>query len=90
MAGGSLFFLLKGELMSVTVNSGEGWYEFFHPTKVTTHVAYVFTNGDIYLPEEGVEYDDFVLASARGQVYRLVREEDLAVHPISMDGKTES
>jgi len=70
------------------VNSGEGWYEFIHPTKATTHIAAVLESGDIYLPEEGLTYDDFILASARGRAYRLVRAEDLQTHAIGMDGKS--
>jgi hypothetical protein len=70
------------------VNGGEGWYEFIHPEKNTTHIAYVFENGDIYLPEEGTTYDDFVLASAMSRAYRLVRAEDLVTHAIGTDGKS--
>lgn len=71
-----------------TANQGEGWYEFIHPTKATTNIAYVFENGDMYLPEEGTTYEDFVLAASRGSAYRLVRAEDLTTHPLGMDGKT--
>lgn len=72
----------------VPVNIGPGWYEFFHVIKATTHIAYIFENGDLYLPEEGLTYDDFIFASSRGKVYKLVRAEDMTAHPIGMDGKS--
>lgn len=74
--------------MSSDVNQGEGWYEFIHPTKATTHIAAVLESGDIYLPEEGVTFEDFILAASRGKVFRLVRAEDLQTHPLGMDGKS--
>jgi hypothetical protein len=70
------------------INSGEGWYEFIHPTKATTHIVHVFENGDIYIPEEGVTYEDFVLAASRGYAHRLIRADDVTTHPLGMDGKT--
>jgi len=59
-------------------NSGEGWYEFFKMPAATTHVAFVHANGEIYLPEEGwtdLTHDDWLAASVKGQVYKLVRED---------------
>ncbi|AXH46735.1 hypothetical protein QCN35_gp74 [Arthrobacter phage Synepsis] len=73
---------------SDTPNKGEGWYEFIHPTKATTHIAYVFENGDIYLPEEGITSEDFTLAAFNDKAHRLVRADDETTHPIGMDGKT--
>lgn len=58
-------------------NSGEGWYEFIHPSNATTHIAYVRENGEIYLPEAGVTEEDLTLAAAREQVHRLVRADDV-------------
>lgn len=71
------------------VNSGEGWYEFIHPTKATTHICHVFENGDIYLPEEDVTYEDFVLAASRDRAHRLIRADDETTHPLGMDGKSD-
>ena len=54
---------------------GEGWYEFFAPVG-TTHIAYVHANGEIYLPEEGwtdLTHNDWLAASVKGQVHKLVR-----------------
>lgn len=70
------------------VNSGEGWYEFIHPTKATTHIAHIFENGDIYLPEEGITSEDFALAAFNDNAHRLVRADDGTTHPVGMDGKT--
>lgn len=74
--------------MAETLNQGEGWYEFIHVTKTTTHIVHVFENGDVYIPEEGVTYDDFIFAASLGRAYRLVRVQDLESHPLGMDGKT--
>lgn len=62
--------------MVVGQNSGEGWYEFFGPIG-TTHIAYVHANGEIYLPEQGwtdLTHDDWLSASVKGHVYKLVRQ----------------
>lgn len=69
-------------------NQGEGWYEFIHPTKATTHIAAVLESGDIYLPEEGTTYEDFILSAARGTAHRLIRADDETTHPLGMDGKS--
>lgn len=55
-----------------------GWYEFVMPGGSTSHVAYVYENGSVYLPEglDVVTETDFVLASASGRMWRLVREGD--------------
>jgi hypothetical protein len=58
-------------------NSGAGWYEFIHPTKATTNIAHVAESGDIYLPEDGITMEDFVLASSRGNIHRLIRADDV-------------
>jgi hypothetical protein len=68
------------------VNSGEGWYEFIHPTKATTNIAYIGEGGDLYLPENGTTYEDFVLASSRGNAYRLVRADSVEVDENTSDG----
>lgn len=70
-------------------NNGAGWYEFIHTTKATTHIAYVFESGGLYLPEVGVCPDDFNQAAYLGHVYRLVRAEDQITHPINLDGISE-
>lgn len=53
-----------------------GWYEFYHPLSNTTHIAYVYEDGSVYLPEgrDVVDLDDWTLAKAENRVYRLIRE----------------
>jgi hypothetical protein len=65
------------ELSINNPNSGEGWYEFIHPTNATTHIAYVRESGEVYFPESGLTTEDLALASAREQVHRLVRADDV-------------
>lgn len=57
-------------------NTGEGWYEWHKMPQNTTHIAYVHENGSVYLPEGDADQSDFLLASARGHVHRLVRAEE--------------
>lgn len=54
-------------------NSGEGWYEFFRMPTNTTHIAYISENGDIYFPENGISHDDWLGATIKGNVHKLVR-----------------
>lgn len=56
--------------------SGEGWFEWLMPAVATTHITYVHENGNLYQPE-GESDDAFLLASAEGRVYRLVRARDI-------------
>lgn len=59
-------------------NSGVGWYEFIHPAKSTTHIAYVAEDGHMYIPEIGVvTHEDFAVAAVRGKAYRLVRADNI-------------
>lgn len=55
--------------------AGPGWYEVIHPSRATTHVAYVYEDGSIYFPEgvQVLDRHEFAFAAARGKVYRLVR-----------------
>lgn len=55
--------------------SGSGWYEVIHPSRATTHVAYVYEDGSIYFPEgeQLLDRHEFAFAAARGNVHRLVR-----------------
>jgi hypothetical protein len=58
-----------------------GWYEFIKPSDAaTTHIAYVFEGGSIYLPEgaDVVTEQDFRLAAATNRFWRLVRAEQPA------------
>ena len=57
------------------MNSGEGWYEWIREGTGTTHVAYVHENGSVYDPERGWDPTEFLLASAAGRVFKLVRVE---------------
>jgi len=55
-----------------------GWYEFVTPgEKATTHIAYVYEDGSVYLPEgyDIVTETDFRMAAATDRFWRLVREE---------------
>ena len=51
-----------------------GWFEFIVDA-ATTHIAYVYEDGSVYLPEgrEVVDLDDWTLANASGKVHRLIR-----------------
>lgn len=62
-------------------NAGPGWYEIIHPGSATTHIAYVYEDGSIYLPEgDALSRDELAFASARGLAHRLVRADELAAH----------
>ena len=62
-------------------NAGPGWYEIIHPDSATTHIAYVYEDGSIYLPEgDALSRDELAFASARGLAHRLVRADELAAH----------
>jgi hypothetical protein len=55
-----------------------GWYEFVSPSEAaTTHIAYVYEDGSVYLPEgpDVVTEEQFRLAAATNRFWRLVREE---------------
>jgi hypothetical protein len=54
-------------------NRGEGWYEWLKSPRMTTHIAHVNEHGDVYDPEHGWNPVEFLLASAEGRVFRLVR-----------------
>lgn len=54
-----------------------GWYEFIKPSTGTIHIAQIDGEGSLHLPwadNNGVTSTDFLLASVRGEIYRLVRE----------------
>ena len=57
------------------VTSNLGWFEWFKMPENTTHIAYVYESGGVYLPEDGVSYADFFEALSNGKAYRLVRAE---------------
>lgn len=54
---------------------GVGWYEVIHPSRATTHIAYVHEDGSIYFPEgtQVLDRHEFEFAAARGLAHRLVR-----------------
>jgi uncharacterized protein (UPF0216 family) len=57
-----------------------GWYEFITADdSATTHVAYVYEDGSVYLPEgpDVVDETDFVMASASNRFWRLVRADEV-------------
>ena len=60
-----------------TAEDRTGWHEFI-VSAATTHIAYVYEDGSVYFPEgpDVVCEQDFVLASAVGRCWRLVREAD--------------
>lgn len=56
-----------------------GWIEFVSPGEhATTHIAYVYEDGSVYLPEgpSVVTETDFRLASATDRFWPLVRLAD--------------
>ena len=54
--------------------SADGWYEWLTPGMSLTRIAYVYESGRVYFPEgDDVDESDFLLAAARGNVWRLVR-----------------
>ena len=63
-----------------------GWYEWIKPGSATTHVAYVHESGEVYDPEHGWNPEAFVLASAAGRVYPLVRADRVASEGSDADG----
>lgn len=69
---------------------GVGWYEVIHPSRATTHVAYVHEDGSIYFPEgtQVLDSHEFAFAAARGRAYRLVRAD--AVNRAEGDGRAVS
>jgi hypothetical protein len=58
-------------------NSGEGWFEFIHPTNATTHIVYVRESGELYFPEAGLTAELLAMAVAKEQAHRLVRFDDV-------------
>lgn len=65
-----------------------GWYEFIMPGGSTTHIAYAYENGTVYLPEgeDVVSEQDFHLASASDRFWRLVREPKQVTTVAELDG----
>lgn len=64
--------------MSEAATDTVGWYEFVTPgERATTHIAYVYEDGSVYLPEgpDVVTEIDFRMAAATDRFWRLVREE---------------
>lgn len=64
-------------MTEIDPNSGTGWYEWIKMPLATTHVAYVHESGSIYLPENELISEDFLMAAAEGRVHRLIRADDL-------------
>jgi hypothetical protein len=61
------------------INSGPGWYQWHKMPGNTTHIAYLYEDGGVYLPETGTTLDDFVKAQDTDQAFRLVRADQLPV-----------
>jgi hypothetical protein len=60
----------------VKVELEEGWYEWHKMPENTTHIAHVYENGEVYIPEwPQVFVNDFREAQENGKVYRLVRDD---------------
>jgi len=67
-----------------------GWYEFITANEAaTTHIAYVYSDGSIYLPEGPIVVDetDFHMASAAGRCWRLIRGDGGADHIDTLTAK---
>lgn len=56
-----------------------GWYEFHALPVNTTHVAYVYGDGSVYLPEgpDVTDEMEFRWAVENGDAFRLVRVDEL-------------
>ena len=68
----------QAELLAALEGSGAGWYEWLTSGTSETRIAYVQESGDVYLPEGGDD-SDFLLASARGRAWKLVRAVDITL-----------
>jgi hypothetical protein len=69
------------------VTARTGWYEFVTPgERSTTHIAYVYEDGSIYLPEgyEIVTETDFRLAAATPRFWRLIRGNEVAAAALAV------
>lgn len=73
--------------MSDELNSGPGWYEVIHPSKATTHIAYVYEDGSIYFPEgkQVLGRHEFEFAAAQGKAHRLVRADADVIREIKAE-----
>lgn len=62
----------------------EGWWQFQIMPANTTHIAYFYENGSVYLPEDGVSYTDFHNAVRDGNAYKLIRADQLPEVPTTV------
>lgn len=61
----------------MTINmAGYGWYDFIKQPEATTHIIYVSSNGEHYIPEEGVKVKDFLDALMFERAWKLIRDQD--------------
>lgn len=67
----------------------DGWYQFHVMPANTTHIAYFYENGSVYLPEDGVGYKDWTDAILAGNVHKLVRVDQLPEVPKEFAGPAE-
>lgn len=71
----------EAELMAaVPEEVGIGWYEWFTSPETTTHIAYLYESGRIYLPEFQVTKQQFLNALSTGKAFRLYRLDELEEH----------
>lgn len=62
----------------------EGWYQFQKMPANTTHIAYLYENASVYLPEDGATYQDWADAVFGNHVHKLVRVDQLPEPPATM------
>lgn len=67
-------------LVAAPEEVGVGWFEWLAPERSTTHVAYLYESGRVYLPEYQVTKADFLNALSHGRAFRLYKLSDLEAH----------
>jgi hypothetical protein len=73
-----------------TEDIGVGWYEWNIMPEATTHIAYLYESGRIYLPEGDVTKFQFMEALSGGHTHLLVHADSVATDNAKMVGPVES
>ena len=55
---------------------GVGWIEFIKMPEATTHIAYIYSSGEVYLPD-GENVTALYEAHAAGRAWHLIRAADV-------------
>ena len=67
-------------LVAAPEEVGIGWYEWLASQRSTTHIAYLYESGRVYLPEHQVTEHEFLSALNNGRAFRLYRLDELEAH----------